>query len=269
METKTKKYTFAFKVTVITAFVIMVLVNALANILPINGIATGAVSDSYANLFAPAGITFAIWGVIYLLLALYTLYQFGIFQRNAEINISLYKKVGALFILSSLVNAVWIFAWHYDFQLVGLILMFVILICLILINRLLSKADLSTKDKFLLKLPFSIYYGWITVATIANVTVYLTSIGWNRWGFREVVWTIVIMAVGALIGWFTGLINRDIPYVLVLIWAYVGIIIKHVSLTGYASEYTSVIIAASMAITLFLVDIVLIAIRGKSTGLYY
>jgi len=263
METNTKSYSFAFKIAVVTAFVIMVVINALANILPINGISTGAVSDSYPNLFAPAGITFSIWGVIYLLLALYCLYQFGIFQKNTLIDTPLYTKIGMIFIITSLANAAWIFTWHYGALALSLVLMLIILLGLIFINNLLAKADLTLKDKFLLKLPFSIYYGWITVATIANVTAFLVDLGWNRWGFREVFWAIIAIGAGLVIGGLTALVNRDVPYALVLIWAYAGIVIKHVSVTGFNNQYPQVIIACSVAITLFVVDLIYIVIKNR------
>ncbi len=265
MEINTNKYTFAFRITVVTAFVVMVVINALASILPINNISTGEVSDSYPNLFAPAGITFSIWGVIYLLLALYCMYQFGIFQKNAVIDTPLYHKTGSFFIISSIANAAWIFAWHYGALALSLVLMLIILISLILINSFIGKADLTKKDKFFLKLPFSIYYGWITVAAIANVTAFLVDMGWNRFGFREAFWTIAVVAAGLLIGGITAMINKDIPYALVLIWAYSGIIIKHVSVSGFNSQYPSVIIAVSVAITLFVVDIVYIFIKSRRT----
>ncbi|MFA5341536.1 MAG: tryptophan-rich sensory protein [Clostridia bacterium] len=263
METNTNKYPFAFKISVVTAFVVMVVVNSLANILPINKVTTGQVSDSYPNLFAPAGITFSIWGVIYLLLALYCLYQFGIFQKKAVLNTALYYKTGSLFIISSIANAAWIFAWHYGALALSLVLMVMILISLILINYLLNKADLTNKDKFFLKLPFSIYYGWITVAAIANITAFLVDMGWNRFGLREAFWTITVVIAGLIIGGITAMVNKDIPYTLVLIWAYSGIIIKHVSQSGFNSQYPSVIIAVSVAITLFVVDIVYIVIKSR------
>ncbi|HOD92935.1 MAG TPA: tryptophan-rich sensory protein [Clostridia bacterium] len=261
METNTKKYSLAFKMTVAVSFVVMVIINAIANIIPINNITTGEVSDSYPNLFAPSGVTFSIWGVIYLLLTLYCLYQFGIFQKKAVLDTPLYYRVGTLFIISSVTNAAWIFAWHYKALELSLVLMLIILISLILINSVLVKADLTVKDKTFLRLPFSIYYGWITVATIANVTAYLVEAGWDRFGLSEVFWTIAIITSGLLIGGFTAIINKDIPYILVFIWAYTGIIIKHISVLGFNSAYPSVIIAASVAITLLIVETVYIVIK--------
>lgn len=241
------------KFLVAITFTLMVIMNALANILPINGRGTGEVSDSYPNLFAPAGITFSIWGVIYFLLALYTLYQFGVFQGKATGgNKRLLTRIGMLFSLSSVANTLWILAWHYDRILVSLFLMLVILLCLIGINLLTRNAVLSAKERLFIRLPFSVYFGWITVATIANVTTLLVDMGWNRFGVSEVVWTVLILAVGALIGILTMFSFRDMAYGIVLIWAYAGILLKHVSDTGFAGAYTSVMITVVVCIILYI-----------------
>jgi hypothetical protein len=229
-------------IRIITAvlFLLMVLVNALANTLPINGVQTGEVSDSFPNLFAPAGITFAIWGLIYLLLAGYSLYQIGLFQKkDSVLNGELVRKIGILFSVSSLANILWIFAWHYYKIPLTMVLMIIILVCLIMINLETRKYNLSLRDKFFVRLPFSIYFGWITVATIANVTTLLVSIGWDGFGISEPVWTVIIIVVGLAIAVLTIIRNKDIAYGLVIIWAYIGILIKHTAETGFAGAYTS------------------------------
>ena len=132
-------------------FILMVVVNALANILPINGIGTGAVSDSYPNLFAPAGITFAIWGVIYLLLAAYTVFQLGLFKKNRSMSDALMNKVGVVFSISSIANTVWIFTWHYRIIALSMVLMIIILVCLAIIVSALRKETLSKKEQEYLK----------------------------------------------------------------------------------------------------------------------
>lgn len=242
----------SIKIMVAVTFALMVVVNALANILPINGINTGQVSDSYFNLFAPAGITFSIWGVIYLLLAAYTLYQIGLFQdKSAVSKDKLLEKIGLVFSISSLANTVWIFSWHYRYIIFSFLLMLVILACLIYINRLLKAENLEQRENMLIAVPFSVYFGWITVATIANATVLLVSLGWNRFGISEAIWTIVILLVGMLIGSVTLFRNRDFAYGLVLIWAYVGILIKHTSADGFANMYPSVVIAVVVSLAVF------------------
>ena len=250
----------AIKVLVLVTYLAMVIVNILANTLPINGIDTGQVSDAYPNLFAPAPVTFAIWGLIYLLLAAYTLYVLGLFRGNSyNNNPVLLERTGLLFSISSLANVAWIFSWHYQRIPLSMILMVVILLCLILINQITAKARLNDKERFFVRLPFSIYFGWITVATIANATTLLVSLGWKGFGISEPVWTIIILAVGMLIGIATMFHNRDIMYGIVLIWAYLGILIKHISASGFGRDYPGIIITVIICIVLFVAAIALVA----------
>ncbi|MBP1743802.1 MAG: hypothetical protein H6Q58_780 [Firmicutes bacterium] len=242
------------KKTVTLTFLIMVGVNALANILPIGGQNTGQVSDSYPNLFAPAGITFSIWGLIYLLLAGYTVYQLELFQKEKSIlREGLLTKVGVLFSISSAANSIWIFSWHYEILPASMMLMLVILFCLILINQILRKENLPASEKIFVRLPFSVYFGWITVATIANATTLLVSTGFDGLGLTEAAWTVIMISAGAVIGIATMLRNKDIPYGLVIIWAYAGIIIKHTSAAGFNGQYPQVITAAWVCIALLVI----------------
>lgn len=248
------------KFLVIVSFVIMVIVNALANILPINNITTGEVSDAYQNLFAPAGLTFAIWGLIYLLLFGFTIYQTGLMSREKSIFFeSRLNIIRSLFSISSILNALWIFAWHYDLIGTSLILMIGILICLIWISLVLRKKDLQwVFDKVFIKLPFSVYFGWITVATIANVTTLLVKMQWDKFGLTEPTWMVIIVCVGLIIGVSTMLANKDIVYGLVIIWAYIGILIKHISTTGFNEQYPNVIVAVMMSISIIVIFIAFI-----------
>lgn len=249
-----------FKLSVLATFIVMVTVNALSVLLPINGVTPGEVSDSYPNLFAPAGMTFSIWGVIYLLLAAHTLYQLGLF-RGREANTELLHRTGMLFSASSLVNAAWIFAWHYRIIPLSMALMLLLLACLITIAVIMDAQNLSVRERFLIRLPFSVYFGWITVATIANATALLVSLGWKGFGVSESVWTIIILAVGALIGTVTLLRFRSVGYGLVLLWAYAGILIKHTSASGFAGRYPSVIVAVSLCLAVFAVVVVYLLLR--------
>ena len=239
----------AVKIFVAITYIAMVAVNALANILPINGIGTGAVSDSYANLFAPAGLTFSIWGLIYILLAAFTIYLLSV-NKDSQMGKSLLNKVGVIFGISSVVNILWIFTWHYRLISFSMVLMVIILICLVNIVGEIRTKQLSVKEKILVKLPFSIYFGWITIATIANATTLLVSLGWNRFGISEVVWTIAILIVGAVIGILAILRNKDYPYGLVILWAYAGILIKHLSKGGFAGMYPQIVITVIVCLAL-------------------
>lgn len=247
-----EKNNSALKRITALAFLWMIAVNGMANALPINGLQTGQVSDSYPNLFAPAGVTFSIWGVIYLLLALYTLYQFGLFRDRSE-GAPEYREdyILKLFTVSSLLNAAWIFAWHYRFIPFSLILIAGILVCLILINLELGQKSLSRREKMLVRLPFSVYFGWITVATIANATTMLVDMGWNGFGLAESTWTVIILLTGMLIGVSTMLRNKNAAYGLVLLWAYGGIWLKHTSASGFAGQYTQVILTVLLCMAVY------------------
>lgn len=252
------------KILVVLTYLGMIVVNYLANALPINNIPTGAVSDLYPNLFAPAGITFSIWGIIYLLLGLFVLYNFGVFGRiRFKKEKELLSSLGFYFIISSVANALWIFSWHYGLLWVSVLLMITILFCLIKISNIFRKQKLNSKEYFFLRLPFSIYFGWITVATIANITALLVSIGWNGFGVGDNIWTMIILLIGSTIGILTSVHNKDIAYVLVLVWAYSGIIIKHLSFAGFNKQYPEIITVASICIVLFLTTACVLWFKNK------
>ncbi|MDR6223472.1 tryptophan-rich sensory protein [Methanococcoides alaskense] len=253
------------KIIVLVTFLAMAIINALANILPINGITTGQISESYPNLFAPAGLKFAIWGLIYLLLAGYTLYLLGIFQGNTNtVKTELLRKTGILFSISSIANATWIFSWHYQLIPLSMLLMVVILVCLILINQTTNNEQLSKKEYFFIRLPFSVYFGWITVATIANATVLLVSLGWKGFGLTEANWAVIMIFVGLIIGVATMLKNRDIAYGLVIVWAYAGILLKHMSPEGFGYQYPAVITITTVCIFLLaLTEVYLLISKRK------
>lgn len=244
-------------------FLGMITVNALANILPLNGITTGEISDSYPNLFAPAAPTFAIWGLIYLLLALYTLYLLGLFRGSRPANETLLRRTGLVFIVINLLNAAWIFSWHYELIPLSMLLMVLLLLCLLDIALIIRAQKLSAREKFFVRLPFSVYLGWITVATIANAAVLLVSLGWDGFGLSESFWTILVLAVGVLIGVVTTLRLEDAAYGLVLLWAYLGILYKHISAGGFDGQYPGVIIAAGIGIVLFAAAVIVVLAKRR------
>ncbi|MGB4595328.1 MAG: hypothetical protein WBI14_05425 [Anaerolineaceae bacterium] len=258
---------------VLITYLGMVIVNGLANTLPINGMITGDISDSYPNLFAPTGITFIIWGVIYLLLAGHTAYQLGLFQKDKQsVKNELLDKVGTLFAISSIANIGWIFSWHYKIIPLSMIFMLVILVCLMLINIRINKEKLTTNEKLFIRLPFSVYFGWITVATIANATVLLVSVvgsNLNLLGISEVAWTVATLLVGLLIGAFTTYRNRDIPYGLVIVWAYIGILIKHLLAEpdGFNSQYPAVIFTVVASLVVLIITLVYTHMKARAERL--
>ena len=258
-----KNLTF-IKIINAVAFTIMVAVNALANILPINNIATGEVSDAYPNLFAPAGITFSIWGIIYLLLAVFVLYSFGAFQKKEERSDESVRRIKYCFALSSVVNSLWIFAWHYQKIGLSLILMVLLFSVLVLAYRRIQKTGLPKKDRIFAGIAFSVYFGWITIALIANVTTYLVSIGWDGMACSDNMWMILTVVIGLVLAGINIIKFKDIAYGLVIIWAYIGILIKHLSPAGFDGKYIGVIVVVECSLFLLAVISTAAVVRAKN-----
>lgn len=260
----TRKKVMQYNVLNLLTFLAMVGVNALANILPINGISTGDVSDAYPNLFAPAGFTFAIWGVIYLLLGVFIFHA----SRNADRGILHlhFRRISLLFILSNLANSIWIFTWHYRVLWLSMILMLVILVCLVFINLSFLFTRLTRDDVWFVKVPFGVYFGWITIATIANATTLLVSLGWDGGGVTQELWMILILLVALAIGGLTALRFQDLSYLAVLLWAEFGILMKHLSVDGFDRAYPGVILTVSISLVLFVLmgGFILYLLRRKA-----
>jgi hypothetical protein len=214
--------------------------NGLANGLPLNGYNTGQISDFYPNLFVPAGITFSIWGLIYLLMIGFTVHGLiAAFKKNENTAVK-FIHAGPWYLISCLANASWIIAWHYIYITLSLAVMGVLLFSLIRVYLAMEKAPVprTFPEKLTLKWPFSIYLGWITIATVANVTAWLVSIRWNGFGLSDDFWLCV--AISAAIGiaaWFM-LVKKDAAFGWVIVWAFAGIILKRnqmqdTDLSGY------------------------------------
>jgi hypothetical protein len=205
-------------------------INALANILPLNGLNTGEISDRFLIYFVPAGYVFSIWGLIYLGLIIYSVFQ----ALPAQAQNPVLKKIAPYYWVGSLANSIWIFLWHYEVFSLTIFAMIAILVTLLLINRALSDAEDSLK--WFVKLPFSVYLGWISVATIANISQYLYFYSWDGWGIAPEIWAVIMLAVASILGILMAWRENDTPYALVLVWAFIGIT---VSQAGSAAVVTS------------------------------
>lgn len=236
---------------VVVTFLAMIAANGLANALPLNGRRTGDVSNAYQNLFTPAGVTFSIWGVIYSLLAAHVLYQLGLFRDRPDTaaDTALLNRVGLLFSASSVANTAWIFAWHYDLIPLSALLLVVILVLLAMIVTTVRRANPTGRQRWFVGVPFSVYFGWSTVAVVANITVLLVYWKWDGFGIADSTWAVVIILVAMVIGTFVMLRNRDIAYGLVLIWAYLGILLRQNS--DLAGEYPMIIAAVVLSLVVF------------------
>ncbi len=239
-----------------------VVVNALATTLPINNITTGELSDLYPNLFVPTGLTFAIWGPIYVLLAIFIVYQLMPSVRRDTQKADFIQRIGPLFFASCLANIGWIYAWHYKMVPLSMVLMLILFGSLLAIYLRLKvgKSEAPKPERFLVYLPFSIYLGWITIATIANATALLVNIGWNAWGLGEQFWAVAVIIVGIAIALSVLFTRKDIFYSLVVDWALLGILLKRLS---DATPVQSVVIVTIVGMALISVGIVAQLVRRK------
>ena len=235
----------------------MIYVNYLSNSLPINGKTPGEISDSFPNLFVPAGITFSIWGLIYLFLLGFLIYQSKDLFKYPQDSTPWFSKIGPFFLLTCIANITWIFSWHYHYVEISVVVMVSFLVLLIIIYQRLGigQSVVSSGVKWFVHTPFSIYLGWITVATIANVTALLVSINWDGFGISEIFWTVGMIFIATLIGQKMLNSRGDIAYSLVLIWAFAGIILKQKGVEQ------NIVIAASIGTVLILLSLLPIIIR--------
>ncbi len=209
----------------IVAFVLTLLVNGLAGSTTIlGGKNTAQISDANPTLITPAGYVFSIWGIIYILLGIFVVFQALPSQRGKDFQ----KRIGWLFALSSVANIVWLFLWQFEYLSLSCVLMFLLLISLISIYLRLKigKSTASLREKLAVHLPFSVYLGWITIASIANVTVTLVSVNWDGLGISPETWATLIIIVTLLITILVITTRKDVAYGLVIIWALVGIAVK-------------------------------------------
>jgi len=235
----------------------MLTLNGLANALPINGVTTGGVSDKYDNLFVPAGVTFSIWGLIYLLLTAFVVYQWMVARNNSGPH-EFVEEVGAWFFVSCLANAAWILAWHYELLPLSVLLMLVLLACLLAIYLRLGvgQSSVTRSERYFVHLPFSVYLGWITVATIANVSALLVSVHWSTLGLGEQFWAVAVIAVGIAIALAMAIRRGDVYFCLVVDWALAGILLKRVldtttpDLAVIAAAMTGIVLISAATIML-------------------
>jgi hypothetical protein len=212
----------------IIALIITLIINGLSGIGIFNGKTVGEISDAYPNLFTPAGLTFSIWSVIYAFLIIFVFYQArDVFKIQKE-NIPYIEQISIYFILSCVFNSAWIIVWLYGFISLSLVIMLLLLLVLIILYLRLdiARADISKKDKIIVWTPFSLYLGWISIATIANTTVFLVSINWDGFGISPLVWTYIILIVAMILTLTVVYTRKDLIYPLVTIWASIGIIIR-------------------------------------------
>jgi hypothetical protein len=199
-------------------------VNILASALPLNGQNTGEISDRFKVYFVPAGYVFAIWGLIYIGWIAFAIYQFQSAQKESP----RLRNLGYLFALSGIFNAAWLVCWHYN--LFGLsVLVMLTLLGLLIASYLklnVGRTPVSAAEKWNVDVPFSVYLGWISVATVANITDWLYLVNWNGFGIAPQVWAVIMLAVASVLGVLMTFMRKDSGYVFVLVWSFIGIAVK-------------------------------------------
>ncbi|HET7009436.1 MAG TPA: hypothetical protein VFI11_01560 [Anaerolineales bacterium] len=249
----------ARQIAVVVTVLATIVVNALANALPLNGLNTGEISDRFSVYFVPAGYVFSIWGLIYLGLIAFAVFQALPSQReNPRL-----RSVGWWVALGGLANSAWIFLWHYEQFPLTLIAMITLLATLIVTYLRLGtgRTAVSQAETWAVRVPFSIYLGWISVATIANVTSVLDFVNWDGFGIAPEIWMVVMLAAVLVISSLMSFKRRDIAYTLVILWALAGISVRHAAVA---------LVATPTWITFGLVAIILVAalaLRGRAPRL--
>jgi len=245
----------------ISIVILTIIVNSLANILPIGGKNTGELSDNIPNLFVPAGLTFSIWGIIYVLIIIFAVYLAKDLFKKEKTTKPFLEKISFFFILANLANIIWIFLWHYEQILLSLLAMILLFVSLLFIYLRLNIGieKVSIKEKLCVHVPISVYIGWITVATIANVTAVLVKIGWDGFGINEEIWTILVIIVATIITILIIVNRKDYAYSAVIIWALLGIYIKRI---GDDSIYGVQNQIAYTALTAIVVILIIAIISG-------
>jgi hypothetical protein len=238
------------QITVVLVTLVTIVINILADALPINGKGTGTISDAFQVYFVPAGYVFAIWGIIYIGMIAYAVYQALPAQRN---NPRL-QATGWWVVLGGLANSMWIFLWHYELFAGTLGAMLILLATLIAVYLRLGSGQtkVSRGETWAVRVPFSIYLGWITVATVANVTDVLDYLGWNRFGISAAAWMVIMLAAVLVIAGLMNFLRRDVAYALVLLWALAGIAVKfpQEGIVTVATWVTFGLVAGTLAVAL-------------------
>ncbi len=244
-----------------------VIVNALANIIPIGGNLTGDIANGIPNLFVPTGLTFAIWSIIYVLIIIFGIYQIkDIFNKEKKQDTPYIEKIGVFFILASIGNITWIFLWHYEQIVLSMLPMLLLFFSLLMIYQRLEigKSKTQLKKKIFYHLPFSVYFGWITVATVANITAVLVETNWNALNINPEIWIILIISIVVLLTILILIKRKDIAYCLVIIWALFGIYLKRMTDDPNFGVRENIAYTSLIGIIIIVISIIIVILYNKN-----
>jgi hypothetical protein len=243
------------------AFFAMVFINYLSNTGAINNTIIGGVSDTYKTLFTPAGYAFSIWGFIYLLLLGFIVYQ----GRSLFVNVrddAFILKIGWWFIISCIANSLWVFCWLYGYTAMSCVCMFVLLFSLLRIvtNNNMEIWDAPISVIAFLWWPFVFYSGWITVASVANVSSLLVKNNWDGFGISPISWTIIMIIVATIINLYMVWTRNMREFALVGAWALAAI--------AYANynENMTIVFAAITCVIILILNISVHGYKNRATN---
>lgn len=229
----------------------MIIMNILAVALPFNGLSTKEISDSFNVSFVPEGYVFSIWGVIYLTQS-WAFYK--LFKGKNKYK-SLIEKISLWFVVANWANGLWLVFWHYEQIYLTLPVMLLLLVSLIIMYLKIKKMFPSIRS---LTIPFGIYLGWISVATVANVTDVLYTLNWNGFGLAPEYWSGIMILVASILGFLMIKFQREYAYMAVIVWAIIGIGVK------FSGNY-NILLAVLVGVALQLLSVLYILDRSKKS----
>jgi hypothetical protein len=237
---------FLRQVVTLAAIIFSIAVNTFSNSFPLNGVSIGTISNTLfaAVKITPANYAFAIWGLIYLGLIAFGIYQLQPAQRQ---NPGL-QRSGYLLVFACLAQCAWIYLFLGRLFSLSVIAMLGILVSLILMYQRLGigRLPVSRQERWCIHIPISIYLGWITVATVVNFANALYSLNWSDEGIYSTMWTVIMMLVSTAIATLVTINRRDTAYTLVIVWALVAIAIRQINMPLIA--VTGIVMAIALTI---------------------
>lgn len=260
------------KFLVIISFIFMIFINAISFLVPVHGRTMLEISFSYPILYAPADYAHSIWGVIYISLFAFIIYQSGLIRKQVinEGSEILYSA-RLVFITTCLLNSSWLLAWLYDYLAMCVMIIFIMLLTLKIYSQMLSEEKLSTQEKIYIRMPFSIYYAWILITTVSTILIMLGSIRWNGWGLSDELWVVIDLLIVSIATCYRSLKNKDIIFGLTILWSYIGILVRHISQNMFAGAYPSIIITTLVGIIMLSICVAYLLFYKKkeSIGMLY
>lgn len=244
-------------------FILMILVNLIADFISLNGVKATQILSINPALFSPANYTYFIWSFIFIALGAFTIYQYKAFNGKDKKLGNLIMDISIFFVISAIGEIGWVFALRWNNIPLTIVHLIFIIVALIITYTRINNSDLPKKDELFLKTPFSIYFAWVTSMFLVNMSVWLENIGWTGCSISEQTWTILATLLLFIIGVTITYVFNDFAYGLTVLWALVGILVKHISKSGFAGQYIWIIACLAISIILMSFIIVRILYRNK------